>query len=84
MSAKTVTGREFDCDRCCAADVFRDDAAAAMQGWTILSVNGREVVLCPADREKLDRFLMGQKTPAGVRFNANEGNRLLDYAVVQR
>ena len=80
MTVKTVETREFDCDRCAAADVFRDDAAAAMRGWTILSVNGREFVLCPIDRERLDRFLMGQKTPAGMRFNRDEGNRMLDYA----
>lgn len=77
MGIKTITSREWKCDRCPAEAVYESDSEAAKSGWTLMTINDRHTkVLCPTDRNWLDFFLMGQKTPVGQKFNANERERV--------
>jgi hypothetical protein len=78
VSVRTIETRHYSCDRCDAEDAYDSDAGAGRDGWAIVNVNGRvrEVTLCPNDSSRLRYFLMGQKTPAGMRFNIDEDERL--------
>jgi hypothetical protein len=57
MAAKTVTTREFVCDRCGDGEAYANDADAGQAGWALLNINGRVFALCAEHYDELKRFL---------------------------
>jgi hypothetical protein len=69
----------YECDRCGETAEFADNLVAAERSWLQFPpIDGLRVrVLCPTDATKLERFLMGDKTGAGMNFNEREEERWL-------
>lgn len=70
----------YECDRCEAVSEHEDRDTARDRGWVVFPADERlrVRVLCPTCALKLDRFLMGKKTPVGTRFNVHEQVRWED------
>lgn len=69
----------YECDRCGETAEFSEQRTPD-SGWLQLPpLDGmyKVRVLCPTDATKLERFLMGTKTPTGINFNEGECDRWL-------
>lgn len=79
MPVTHVEVKRYECDRCGETAEYGCDEDARIAGWVVMPYYpGNWTVLCPLDKAKLDRFLMGSKTGAGLRFNVGEDRRWED------